>query len=93
MSILFKFILNDEIVSMHGRSGQPQQGVDIYGRRDGQDDCWVGVQCKQKDDGKEIAEQELRDEVEKAKKFEPALVEFILITTAQVCKANATKAA
>lgn len=81
-SILFKCILQDDITSTHGRAGQAQQGVDIYGRRNGQVDQWVGVQCKQKDDGKEVTEKELKDEVEKAKKFRPALAEFILLTTA-----------
>jgi hypothetical protein len=31
----------------HGRSGQPQAGVDIFGR-DPQTEGWVGIQCKQK---------------------------------------------
>lgn len=82
--LLFEHSLNDPRTQNNGRSGQPQHGVDIYGRRGGAAGPLVGVQCKGKDEdyGGVVAEAELRREVKKTEKFEPALNEFILITTA-----------
>jgi tetratricopeptide (TPR) repeat protein len=67
---------------MHGRQGQPQAGVDIYGHdRRGK---FVGVQCKGKDQtyNEPLTTTELREEVEKAKTFRPKLDVFVLATTA-----------
>lgn len=82
--VLFECILCDPNTQLHGRTGQPQNGVDIWGRRGGQGTHWVGVQCKGKDVdyGREVTEKELRAEVKKARKFRPTLSEFILATTA-----------
>jgi tetratricopeptide (TPR) repeat protein len=67
---------------LHGRQGQAQNGVDIYGHdRQGRS---VGVQCKAKDqtyDGV-LPEKELRAEVAKALKFKPPLDVFVIATTA-----------
>ncbi len=78
--LLFEFVLADPNTAMHGRVGQPQHGVDIYGYRNRDPTRLVGVQCKLSDD--EITEAELHDEFEKAKKFKPAICEFVLTTTA-----------
>ena len=82
--ILFGYILNDPCAQLNGRSGQRQNGVDIWGRRGAQGTNWVGVQCKGKnaDYGHDVTEKELRTEVKKALKFRPTLKEFILATTA-----------
>ncbi|MCB1884573.1 MAG: hypothetical protein KDG89_11365 [Geminicoccaceae bacterium] len=82
--MLFECELGDPNTQMHGRSGQAQQGVDIYGHRKNGHGRMVGVQCKGKDQtyGGKVSEAELGDEVEKAKTFEPPLAEFILVTTA-----------
>lgn len=82
--ILFECILKDRGVQKNGRSGQAQNGVDIYGRQNGEGDKWIGVQCKGKDAnyGQVVTEAELRDEVNKTRGFEPELSEFYLITTA-----------
>src|SRR5688572_5965567 len=79
--VLFACILGDPQTQTHGRGGQAQNGVDIYGRRDLGKGQLVGIQCKGKDGrfGAEVTEKELRDEVEKTKKFVPALDEFILV--------------
>ncbi len=68
---------------MHGRSGQQQHGVDVYGT-DRVRGKWVGVQCKGKngDYHAEVTKAELQAEVAKAKKFEPPLDRFVLVTTA-----------
>jgi Restriction endonuclease len=79
--VLFACILNDPDTQKNGRSGQKQNGVDVYGYRDKRVDCLIGVQCKKKFET-QVTEEELRAEVDNAKKFTPPLSEFILITTA-----------
>ncbi|MFT4894644.1 MAG: Flp pilus assembly protein TadD [Devosia litorisediminis] len=71
--------LRDPNAQGNARQGQPQNGVDVYGRREKAG--WVGLQCKQKME-KAVTATELRDEVNKAAGFEPKLSEFILVTTA-----------
>ena len=68
--------------TMHGRTGQPQHGVDIYGQPDG--DAYHGVQCKGHDGNlnASVTETELKAEIGKAKKFTPRIAHFILATTA-----------
>lgn len=69
---------------LHGRQGQPQCGVDVYGYVDGEVDQLYAVQCKGKDqynrDG--VTEQELIAEVKKATNFVPKIKSFVLATTA-----------
>jgi tetratricopeptide (TPR) repeat protein len=69
---------------MHGRQGQPQAGVDIYGHDRLENNKFVGVQCKGKDQtyNEPLKEAELRQEIEKAKNFIPRLDVFVLATTA-----------
>ena len=76
---LFACVLNDPNTQLHGRSGQKQGGVDVYGNR--RADWLVGVQCKKKFE-KGVTDKELRAEVEKAKTFTPKISEFLLVTTA-----------
>lgn len=83
--ILFESTLGDPNVQLNGRSGQRQNGVDLYGRRGGDGGPWIGVQCKGKEGNtynNKVSEKELRDEVKKAFRFSPPLSEFILVTTA-----------
>lgn len=60
---LWTQIWNDPNTQMHGRQGQEQHGVDVYGRPD-RGEMYAGVQCKGKDInyGKEVSETELREE-------------------------------
>ncbi|MCF7821695.1 MAG: hypothetical protein K9M17_04555 [Mariprofundaceae bacterium] len=82
--LLWMKIWKDDNAVMHGRQGQSQYGVDVYGRIEGKGD-YEGIQCKGKDAnfGGAVTDAELRAEVTKAKKFEPKLSTFILATTAQ----------
>ena len=83
--VLFESILCDPQTALNGRGGQPQHGVDVYGRRDGNTGLWVGVQCKGKEVktyGEGVTDKELRAEVNKAFNFIPRLSEFVLVTTA-----------
>jgi hypothetical protein len=76
---LFACVLNDPNTQKNGRSGQEQNGVDVYGYRT--EHCLVGVQCKQKLE-KQVTDEELLAEVNKAKNFKPKISEFFLVTTA-----------
>jgi tetratricopeptide (TPR) repeat protein len=80
--VLFKHVLNDPSIQLHGRSGQRQNGVDIFGCRDGNPQFPVGIQCKQTF-SESVGEKELRSEVSKARNFQPHLTEFILASTAR----------
>ncbi len=80
--VLWRGILNDPAVQRNGRRGQRQNGVDIFGIRDGNADWQVGMQCKLKSDGHFLSEDEVRAEVRKAQTFRPPLNEYFIITTA-----------
>jgi hypothetical protein len=82
--LLFELSFGDPAVQNNGRVGQPQNGVDIFGRRDSGKGRRVGVQCKGKDAdyGGEVTQAELRAEAKKTEKFVPPIEEFILLTTA-----------
>jgi len=69
-------------IKKNGRSGQAQHGVDIYGVPKGEDG-YYGIQCKGKDDYTHAAltADEVREEVEKARGFEPTLKKFYIATT------------
>jgi tetratricopeptide (TPR) repeat protein len=83
---LWAKIWRDPNAHLHGRNGQPQHGVDVYGQPAGQ----IGVsavQCKRREDGSldpgQITEGDLRAEVQKARRFSPPIKgAFILATTA-----------
>lgn len=79
---LFSRLWNDPQVVRYGRGGQAQHGVDIYGKKDGDD---AGVQCKAKREWPptKLTTAEIDAEVEKAKKFRPHLKTYIVATTAE----------
>lgn len=78
---LYSGMWGDPNAQMHGRSGQEQWGVDIFGHDE--HGLFTGVQCKGKTGGygSRLTERERRDEVEKAKHFSPSLDVFIVATT------------
>jgi tetratricopeptide (TPR) repeat protein len=79
--VLWRGLLNDPSVQRNGRRGQRQNGVDLFGIRDGNADWHVGIQCKLKSEGHYLSEDEVRSEVRKALTFKPALREYYVITT------------
>lgn len=79
---LWRAILEDPTADVYARRGQGQEGVDIYGRRNGTPGHHVGIQCKCKSDGAVLTASEVKDEVEKARTFQPALKEYFITTTA-----------
>lgn len=70
---------NDPIC-LHGRKGQSQDGVDVYGREVSTGD-WFGVQCKVRMPSNRLSEKEVREEIELARKFNPKLRNFSIWTT------------
>ena len=77
--VLFECVLDDPNTQMHGRQGQPQNGVDIWGTRR-KNQKLVGIQCKRFDEV--LSAKALEDEVRKAHSFVPPIDEFVLATTA-----------
>lgn len=82
---LYQRLLGDHDTDLHGRSGQAQGGVDVFGsdHRTGQ---VVGVQCKGRDDpagqaAGHLSEGELRAEVAKAATFHPPIDKYVILTT------------
>ena len=79
---LWRAIWNDPNTQKNARQGQPQNGVDIFGRPDNGNE-WAGVQCKVKNNynEKSLTEEEILVEVEKAKSFDPKLKSFTIATS------------
>lgn len=80
---LWSHLWQDPNTQRNGRQGQPQAGVDIFGRPHNGEE-WFGVQCKLKDDlfKTPLTKTEIQSEVDKAKTFQPRLSEFVIATTA-----------
>lgn len=67
----------------HGRQGQRQDGVDIYGND--HEGRLVGIQCKNTWSG--ISPRMINEEVEKAESFRPRLASLFIATSAETDKA------
>lgn len=69
-------------IKKNGRLGQEQAGVDVYGKPKGEADYW-GIQAKGKDDysNAKLTENEISEEIEKAKNFRPQLSVYIIAST------------
>jgi hypothetical protein len=82
--VLWEEIWQCPEIKKNGRPGQAQDGVDIYGIPKGEEH-YFGIQCKGKSEynNAQFSEQEIVDEIEKAKKSSPSLKKLYLTTTAQ----------
>lgn len=80
--VLWRGLLDDRSIQRNGRRGQRQNGVDLFGIRDGDANWHVGIQCKLKSEGNVLSEEEVRGEVKKALTFKPPLKEYYVTTTA-----------
>ena len=80
---LFKHQWQDPLAQKHGRRGQAQQGVDIFGSPNGDRLTVWGVQCKGKDSnyGSKANWNEVLAELAKAETFSPGLERWIFATT------------
>jgi hypothetical protein len=72
-----------DTIQRNGRSGQNQNGVDVYGLPKNQIE-YYGIQCKGKDDytNSQLSKDEIDIEIAKALKFIPKLKRLIFATTA-----------
>lgn len=85
--IIFEHICKDiieskgefEQVQFNGRSGQPQDGVDIFARKNDTKE-WIGIQCKVRSNN-DLSEKDILDEIKKAKDFNPDLTCYYVYTT------------
>jgi hypothetical protein len=80
---LMSRLWNDPYTQKNGRSGQVQRGVDIFGQPN-QEAEWAGAQCKLKSPraGSRLSFEEVKREVEKARRFEPPLKRLVVATSA-----------
>jgi hypothetical protein len=80
---VLKRVWDDPYITRNGRSGQRQQGVDIYGlpRHLGgpASKNYAGAQCKETD---ALTFEVIDAEATKAKGFKPTLTEYMMMTTA-----------
>ena len=80
---LFRMEWRDPMAVRHGRSGQRQKGVDIYGHpNQGTDLAGIQVKGKTEGFGAQLTETEMRTEIEKATQFSPPLQRLIFVTSA-----------
>ena len=77
---IYKRKWHDNHAEKYGRSGQAQNGIDIYGRQNSSGK-YIGVQCKRYEDNK-LNQQIIKEEIVKAECFSPPLSEYIIATTA-----------
>jgi GTP cyclohydrolase II len=76
---IYKRKWQDSGAQRYGRSGQAQNGIDIYGRKNGSG-AYIGVQCKRYEDNK-LSQKVIKNEVAKAESFTPPISEYIIATT------------
>lgn len=69
-----------ELVNINGRSGQCQAGVDVFGRIVDSGE-WFGIQCKVRKTNQYLTREEIFEEIDKARAFNPTISEYILCTT------------
>lgn len=67
-------------INIHGRSGQKQDGIDVFAR-EVETRSWIGVQCKVRSTNKPFTRSELLDEINQAKEFNPKIEKYYLYTT------------
>lgn len=88
---VFRAVYGDPKPTKFGRSGQAQDGVDVFGREVGQGRL-IGIQCKRMDErdennvprpGGEILRKHLDKEIKEASKFQQKLDTWVLATTAK----------
>lgn len=88
---VFRVLYDDRRPTKFARVGQPQQGVDVYGRENGTGRL-IDIQCKRMDEldehnqprpGGAVTKKIIKAELDKANGFKPALHTWVLATTAK----------
>lgn len=77
---LFAAHWKDDNTQVYGRSGQSQDGVDVYGQPN-QAGLYYGIQCKLRSQGV-LPQSDIEDEIKKARGFTHKLDTYIFVTTA-----------
>ena len=72
---IIKKIWQDDYLIRNGRSGQKQNGVDMFGKPLNLNGNYCGVQCK----NKQVNINEVKEEINKAESFKPLLKELIFM--------------
>lgn len=80
VSDIYRELWADPYIQRIGRSGQPQNGVDILGKPQHLNGSCSGIQCKR---SPSVDISTVQAEVQKAQGFEPPLEEFLIATTAK----------
>lgn len=70
---------NDPNVQINGRSGQKQDGIDVYGQPN-RSNLWFGIQCKLREDGG-LSQSDIEHEIQMSRSFRHQLDTFIIVTT------------
>lgn len=72
-----------DTIKKNGRAGQKQYGVDILGKKKGEN-LFSAIQCKGKDDyiNSKLTKKEINTEIENARHYDGKLMRFIIATTA-----------
>lgn len=72
-----------DTIKKNGRAGQKQYGVDILGKKKGEN-LFSAIQCKGKDDytNSKLTTKEIDTEIENARHYDGKLIRFIIATTA-----------
>lgn len=78
--LLWREEWKSEDIKKNGRNGQAQNGVDICGHRDGENE-YSGIQCKCKPGNKALTTNEIDNEIDNAQAFKPALKRLVFATT------------
>jgi hypothetical protein len=76
---IYKRKWHDNHAEKYGRSGQAQNGIDIYGQENSSGN-YIGVQCKRYKDNK-LNKEIINEEIVKAEGFSSPLNEYIIATT------------
>ena len=87
-SVKFEYLCRDlwknecinDPVSFHGRPGQAQDGVDVYGKNTMSGE-WFGIQCKVREEGNPLTKAEIHKELSQANNFNPSLKRYYICTT------------
>lgn len=81
---LFAAVWENPFIQRHGRAGQVQHGVDVFGSPKDKPSHTYGVQCKGKDQlyGTAATADEFDAELAKAERFSPQLSQWVFATTA-----------
>jgi hypothetical protein len=79
---VFQSQFGDPALVRHGRGGQPEHGIDILARNGVV--YPIGLQCKKKSQWpvRKLTKADVTAAIDEASKFDPALKEFYILTTA-----------